>query len=128
MNYLGVGADPRTRSPLPGVQAELGEEGVPHYRLHRELIRVRRARPFLATGRIRVCHLASQQLAYEITGGPGEVVVTALNLADQPVALELPDCPAGALGVVAGHQAPARTRPTRPRAAPPPPPRTPPRA
>jgi len=40
------------------------------------------------------------------------VVVTALNLADQPVALELPGCPAGALGVVAGHQATVDARPT----------------
>ncbi len=62
IKYHREGADAEIRRPFPGVPAELGEDGGPHYRLHRELIRVRRARPFLATGRIRVCHLASQQL------------------------------------------------------------------
>lgn len=67
IKYHREGGDAELRWPFPGVPAELGEDGGPHYRLHHELIRVRRARPFLATGRIRVCHLASQQLAYEIT-------------------------------------------------------------
>ena len=83
------GGDAEIRRPFPATPAELGEERPPTYRLHQELIRARRAFPFVADGRVHIRHLASQQLVYEVIGGAGEVLLTALNLADRPAVLDL---------------------------------------
>ncbi len=42
-----------------------------------------------------------------MTGGPGEALPTALNVADQPVVLDLPDSALAAPSVVAGGAASA---------------------
>jgi cyclomaltodextrinase len=107
------GGDAEIRAPFPATPGELGEDGQPLYRLHQELLRARRDRPFLAHGRVEVSHLASQQLVYEVTAGPDEALVTGLNLAERAVTLELPAA-YRAPRLVAGHPAGVEALPAGP--------------
>jgi cyclomaltodextrinase len=93
--FLGVkedrpGGDDDIRPAFPAAPADLPPEGWPSYRLHQELIGLRRRHPWLHRARSHPLDLANEHLVYEVTGGGGRLVV-ALNLAGQEVAAQVPD-------------------------------------
>ncbi|MGY1813941.1 alpha-amylase family glycosyl hydrolase [Blastococcus sp. SYSU D00820] len=89
-----AGGDDAVRPPFPATPAELAPFGETTFRLHQELIGLRRRHRWLHRARTRTLHLANEQFAYESRGDVGRLVV-ALNLAD--AAVEVPAPGAGAL-------------------------------
>ncbi|MFQ1002956.1 alpha-amylase family glycosyl hydrolase [Modestobacter sp. SSW1-42] len=98
-----AGGDDAVRPPFPDSPDELAPFGEPTFRLHQELIGLRRRHRWLHTARTTPLHRDNRQLSYEVTGDGGRLVV-ALNLADTPASL--PARGAGAVlagaGTVAG--------------------------
>jgi cyclomaltodextrinase len=98
-----VGGDDAIRPAFPAGQDEPAPYGWPIYRLHQQLIGLRRRHPWLHTARVRPLHLAGRRITYE-TSAEGRRLIVALNLAGEPA-----DCPApGAGGVLAGTAGLAR--------------------
>jgi cyclomaltodextrinase len=90
--------DDAVRPEFPSSPSELAPYGWPTYRLHQELIALRRRNDWLHTARTTVIHLANEQFVYEARDGEHRLVV-ALNLAE--TAAELPVTGVGS--VVAGQ-------------------------
>jgi glycosidase len=89
------GGDDAIRPAFPDTPAELSPDGLGHYRLHQELIGIRRRHPWLLRARAEIGTLNNSAMAYTLTDpaggtGPGRRITVALNLADQPVRLALP--------------------------------------
>jgi glycosidase len=95
--------DDAIRQAFPGGPGDLASFGWPTFRLHQELICVRRRHPWLVRAQTNRLHLATEQLAYESRGPGGESLIVLLNLADIPFAFE----PRGAVREVLARSAPA---------------------
>ncbi|HEY3507199.1 MAG TPA: alpha-amylase family glycosyl hydrolase [Actinocatenispora sp.] len=89
-----AGGDDAVRPAFPARPDELAPYGWPTYRLHQELLGLRRRHPWLHRARTEVIHLANEQMVYRT----GDLAV-ALNLADAPADHEIP----GATAVLAGQ-------------------------
>jgi cyclomaltodextrinase len=76
--------DDAIRPAFPEKPEELAPYGRETYRLHQELIGLRRRHPWLHTARVRQVHLTNEQFAYEVTDGSSSLSV-ALNVADEVV-------------------------------------------
>ncbi|MCK9894116.1 alpha-amylase family glycosyl hydrolase [Frankia sp. AgB32] len=94
-----VGGDDAIRPAFPAGEDGLAAEGWPTFRLHQQLIGLRRRHPWLHRAKVRVLHLAGGQLTYE-TSADGQRLLVALNLAGEPA-----DCPAPGAGHVLGGAA-----------------------
>ncbi|MGV1037667.1 MAG: alpha-amylase family glycosyl hydrolase [Candidatus Nanopelagicales bacterium] len=75
------GGDDEIRPQFPADVSELAQFGWPSYRLHQELIGLRRRHPWLHRARIEVLELANQQFLFR-TAADGEQLVVALNLGE----------------------------------------------
>ena len=107
-----AGGDDAVRPSFPDRPEQLSALGLPTYRLHQELIGLRRRHRWLHTARTATLHLTNEQLVYE-AAADGERLVVALSVADRPA--DLPAARAGALlagagQVVAGGSDGARVR------------------
>ena len=69
--------------------AQLAPYGWGTYRLHQDLIGLRRRNPWLHRARTGILHLANAQVAYEACHD-GCRLITALNVADHPARLPVP--------------------------------------
>lgn len=85
-----VGGDDAIRPAFPPTPADLAPYGWPIYRLHRDLIALRRRHGGLHRARTRTLHLANEQLVVVLGDGAARVLL-ALNLADAAVPLPVPD-------------------------------------
>jgi cyclomaltodextrinase / maltogenic alpha-amylase / neopullulanase len=74
-----AGGDDAVRPAFPDDPADLAEAGWATYRLHQDLIGLRRRHPWLHRARTRVIDLANEHLVYESTDGEHRLTV-ALNL------------------------------------------------
>jgi glycosidase len=75
--------DDEIRPPFPSAPPELAAYGWPTYRLHQQLIGLRRRHPWLHRSRTRPLHLNNKQLAYESVSADGaNRLVVLLNAAD----------------------------------------------
>ena len=63
------GGDDAVRPAFPATPAELPPDGWPVYRLHQELIGLRRRHPWLHRARTEQLHLANEVLAYQVSAG-----------------------------------------------------------
>jgi cyclomaltodextrinase len=95
-----AGGDDAVRPPFPDTPAELAPFGAPTFRLHEQLIGLRRRHRWLHTARTTPLHRDNRQLSYAVAGAGGRLVV-ALNLDDAPATLPAP----GAGEVLAGAAA-----------------------
>ncbi|TDD16836.1 DUF3459 domain-containing protein [Kribbella turkmenica] len=77
-----AGGDDAIRPAFPETPAELAPDGLSTYRLHQELIGVRRRNAWLTRARTKVEHLTNETIALRTTGD-GEVLLL-LNLSDSP--------------------------------------------
>ena len=84
-----AGGDDAVRPPFPASPGDLSPLGLPTFRLHQELIGLRRRHRWLHTARTTTLHLTNEQLVYEAVGG-GERLVVALSVADGPVEVPAP--------------------------------------
>ena len=84
-----AGGDDAIRPPFPATPADLAPSGWPIYRLHQELIRLRRRHPWLHRARSRTIHLMNEQLVLAV-GDAAQGLILALNLADSAVLLPAP--------------------------------------
>lgn len=76
-----AGGDDAVRPPFPDSPDELAPFGEPTYRLHQELIGLRRRHRWLHTARTTPLHRDNRQFSYAVAG-EGQRLVVALNLAD----------------------------------------------
>jgi cyclomaltodextrinase / maltogenic alpha-amylase / neopullulanase len=81
-----AGGDDAVRPAFPAGPEELSPLGWPTYRLHQELIGLRRRHPWLHRARTRVVELANERFCYEVRDG-ADALLVALNLADAPAEL-----------------------------------------
>jgi glycosidase len=82
----GAHADDPLRPPLPASPDGLAPQGWWLYRLHQELIGLRRRNPWLARGRVRVVGKDRTWITYETTGADGQVMRVELTLDPEPAA------------------------------------------
>jgi cyclomaltodextrinase len=94
-----AGGDDAVRPRFPDRPDELAPYGWPTYRLHQDLIGLRRRHRWLHRGRTTPLHRDNRQLSYAVSAD-GQRLVIALNLADTPASL--PAAGAGALLAGAG--------------------------
>jgi len=76
-----VGGDDAIRPEFPATPSDLAPLGASTYRLHQDLIGVRRRHPWLHDARTHILELNNQHLAYEATEGTHRIRVL-LNIAD----------------------------------------------
>ena len=98
--YRGIkedraGGDDDVRPQFPAAPSDLAEVGHHIYRLHQELVGVRRRHAWLHTARTAVLSLSNEHLVYRSTGeaGPdGKVpsLVVALNQSEHPADVDVP--------------------------------------
>jgi len=81
-----AGGDDAIRPAFPASPAQLAPYGWPTYRLHQDLIGLRRRHPFLQRARLRVEQRTNPGLVY-CCEGDGRALHVALNLGDQPLRL-----------------------------------------
>jgi cyclomaltodextrinase len=79
-----AGGDDAVRPAFPEKPDDLAPYGQPVYRLHQDLIGLRRRHDWLHTARVGKLHLTNEQFVYEATGGSQSLVV-AVNVADAVV-------------------------------------------
>ncbi len=84
-----AGGDDAVRPPFPETPAELAPFGWPTYRLHEQLIGLRRRHRWLHRARTTPLHRDNRQLSYA-TAADGQRLVVALNLADTPAEVPAP--------------------------------------
>ena len=75
--YERAGGDAEIRRPPPFRPTELAGNSLDIWRLHRDLIAVRRARPWLATGMLSVTRVDNRTIMYEVRASAGRFVVVA---------------------------------------------------
>lgn len=92
------GGDDAVRPAFPLVPADLAVEGWPVFRLHQELIGVRRRHAWLHSARTTVLTLTNEHVVYATEDGSSSLVV-ALNLGAEQTEL---DVPASGAGLLAG--------------------------
>jgi len=80
------GGDDEVRPAFPGDPGELAPFGQGWFRLHQELIGLRRRHAWLERARTQVEHLSNEHLVYR-SAGEGGAVLVGLNLSDEPVVL-----------------------------------------
>ncbi len=83
------GGDDAIRPSFPDGPQALAPYGWPVYRLHQQLIGLRRRHPWLQTAVARPVHLTNTVLAYESSEGPDRLV-TVLNIGDAPATIPVP--------------------------------------
>jgi cyclomaltodextrinase len=93
-----AGGDDEIRPGFPGGPGELAPTGWPIYRLHQELIGLRRRHLWLHRAQTETLQLADEQMIYRVTApaaetgdGGGQRLVVALSLADEEVRGEVPE-------------------------------------
>ena len=77
------GGDDAIRPALPAAAAARNEEQAQALRHHRELIALRRARPWLTNGDLELVDVASRRLAYTVTSG-SDALLVILDVATAP--------------------------------------------
>ncbi|MGX6606645.1 alpha-amylase family glycosyl hydrolase [Micromonosporaceae bacterium Da 78-11] len=93
-----AGGDDAIRPAFPEKPDGLAPYGRPTYRLHQELIGLRRRHDWLHRARVRNIHLTNEQFVYEATDGARALLV-AVNIADAVADVPSPY----AQGVLAGN-------------------------
>jgi cyclomaltodextrinase / maltogenic alpha-amylase / neopullulanase len=84
-----AGGDDAIRPAYPADPGQLPEAGWPVYRLHQQLIGMRRRHPWLARARTTVAHLTNRALALQACADDGTRVITLLNVDDRPQELPI---------------------------------------
>jgi cyclomaltodextrinase / maltogenic alpha-amylase / neopullulanase len=96
--YHRAGGDAEVRRPPPLRPNELSGGHLELWQRHRDLIAVRRARPWLATGKLKVTRVDKRTITYDVRANAGRLV-TVLNTEDKIVPCKIPM----ELKLVAGH-------------------------
>jgi glycosidase len=104
-----AGGDDAIRPAFPASPADLAPFGWPIFRLHQDLIGMRRRHPWLHKARTRALDLGNTHFIYEASH-EGHRLVVALNLEDSPVTRSIPYI----CVVVAGHAICDQARPLQP--------------
>jgi cyclomaltodextrinase len=81
--------DDAVRPPFPPRPADLAPYGWPTYRLHQDLIGLRRRHDWLHAARTRRVHLTNEQFGYEVSDGEHRLLV-CLNVGAEPAEIPVP--------------------------------------
>jgi cyclomaltodextrinase / maltogenic alpha-amylase / neopullulanase len=85
-----IGGDDAIRPSFPQKPTDLAPFGWPTFRLHQELIAMRRREFWLRDARAKRIHLSNQQYVFAAEGGD-RYILLALNIADEPATLPIPN-------------------------------------
>jgi glycosidase len=95
IKYDRAGGDDEIRPAFPDTPAGLAPDGWPTYRLHQDLIGLRRRHPWLARANSEVLTLRNEFLAYRVLHpGHGPDLAVLLNLSPDPATADLHARPA----------------------------------
>jgi glycosidase len=88
VKYERADGDAEIRPAFPAGPAGLAPYGWPVYRLHQDLIGLRRRNPWLTRARVQVSQLDNQSFAYRVADPDGNApgLAVLLNVSDAPVA------------------------------------------
>lgn len=89
--YHRAGGDAEVRQPPPLRPHELSGRPLEVWQLHRDLIAVRRARPWLAAGMLNVVRVDKLTITYEVRAKAGHLL-TVLNTSDKAAPCDIPAC------------------------------------
>ena len=81
--------DDAVRPPFPDRPDDLAPYGRPTYRLHQDLIGLRRRHDWLHAARTRRVHLTNEQFGYEVSDGTHRLLV-CLNIGAEPADVPVP--------------------------------------
>ena len=84
-----AGGDDAIRPAFPATPSALAPFGWPVYRLHQELIGLRRRHPWLQRAQNRVVGISNTDMLFEASAGEDRLW-TALNIADTAITRSLP--------------------------------------
>lgn len=87
--YDREGGDAEIRQPLPSGPADLADSSSSVWKLHQELIALRRARPWLSQGKLSVTQLSNRLITLEVRS-QDKLLVVGLNTDDQSAACDIP--------------------------------------
>ncbi|HEX4258260.1 MAG TPA: alpha-amylase family protein [Streptosporangiaceae bacterium] len=95
VKYDRAGGDDEIRPAFPDIPADLAPDGWPTYRLHQDLIGLRRRHPWLARAGSEVLTLRNEFLAYRVLHpGDGPDLAVLLNVSAEPATADLHGRPA----------------------------------
>jgi cyclomaltodextrinase / maltogenic alpha-amylase / neopullulanase len=95
VKYDREGGDDEIRPAFPDTPADLAPDGWPTYRLHQDLIGLRRRHPWLARATSEVLALRNEFLAYRVLHpGDGPDLAVLLNVSGEPATADLHGRPA----------------------------------
>jgi cyclomaltodextrinase len=83
-----AGGDDAVRPPFPASPDELAPYGWPVYRMHQQLLGLRRRLPWLVRGVPTQELVANTALTYRVNGPDGQRVLVALNVDDEPLTVQ----------------------------------------
>jgi cyclomaltodextrinase len=86
--YHRAGGDDDIRPAFPSSPAELPADGWETYRLHQQLIALRRRHPALSTARTQLLHLSNEQIVYRSVADD-DIIIVALNCAEVAAAVPI---------------------------------------
>ena len=89
VKYDRVGGDAEIRKPPPYRPAELAAHPPSDWRLHRDLIELRRGRPWLSAGRLAVTEVDNRSIIYEVRSRQKRLIA-ALSTDDRPIVCNIP--------------------------------------
>jgi len=89
VKYERAGGDAQIRPAFPESPAHLSDLGLEVFRLHQDLIGLRRRHPWLTRSRLRRLHLTNEAFAVELSAPDAPGLAVLLNLSDQPYGFDL---------------------------------------
>lgn len=89
VKYDRPGGDAEIRKPLPCRPEDIIGQPTPIWQLHRDLIAIRRERPWIADGQLEVTHVDNASITYRVRSGQNQLWVT-LNTDDRAMAMTIP--------------------------------------
>ncbi len=88
--YDRAGGDAEVRRPPPHLPGDLPSHACSVWQLHRDLISLRRSRPWVATGVLNVSEVDNRFIKYEVQSG-SQRLITLLSINDQSVPYKISD-------------------------------------
>lgn len=96
VKYEREGGDDEVRPAFPDTPDQLAADGWATYRLHQDLIAVRRRHPWLARAGVEVVHRENEALVYRVADRHGDAALTVvLNISDTAAVEPALDDPPG---------------------------------
>ncbi|TWU40619.1 DUF3459 domain-containing protein [Novipirellula artificiosorum] len=89
VKYDRPGGDAKIRKPLPCRPDDILCQPTSIWQLHRDLIAIRRERPWIADGQLEVTQVDNASITYQVRSQQNQLLVL-LNISDRAIAMSVP--------------------------------------